>query len=65
MDWILYAIIGTFVAWEAVAHYAFHNRSAHTLSNRIAWLEKRGGWPVRIVVAVAIVALGAHLQGAF
>lgn len=65
LDAILYAIVAAFVAWEFVAHFTFHNRGAHTLSNRIAWLERRGGWPVRALVAAAVLALGLHLQGAF
>jgi hypothetical protein len=65
LDPILYAIIALFVAWEAAAHYAFHNQQAHTLSNRIAWLERHGGWPVRAGVGLAVVVLGLHLEGAF
>ena len=61
-DIALYAIILAFVIWEAIAHYVFHNQGAHTLSNRIAWLERKGGWPARVVVAGAIIALGVHLQ---
>ena len=65
IDAILYAIIAAFVAWEAVAHYVLHNDSGHTLSNRIIWLEGEGGWPVRVLVAAAVVVLGVHLEGAF
>lgn len=65
LDAVLYTIVAAFVVWEAVAHYAFHNARAHTLSNRIAWLEQRGGWPVRALVAAAVVTLGVHLEGAF
>jgi hypothetical protein len=65
LDAILYAIVAAFVAWEAVAHYALHNRSGHTLSNRITWLETRGGIPVRILVACVVAALGVHLEGGF
>lgn len=64
LDAILYAIIAAFVAWEAVAHFVLHNLSGHTLSNRIGALEhnKAWGWLVRIVVAVAVVVLGVHLE---
>jgi hypothetical protein len=65
LDTILYGIVAAFVAWEGVAHYGLHNRQAHTLSNRIMWLERHGGWPVRAVVAAVVVALGVHLEGAF
>lgn len=64
-DWILWCLISAFVAWEAVAHYALRNIEGHTLSNRIAWLETEGGWPVRVVVACACLALGVHLEGGF
>lgn len=66
LDWILYGIIGAFVAWEGTAHFALHNAQGHTLSNRIGWLEHRGPWwsqlVVRVVVAVAVVVLGLHLE---
>jgi hypothetical protein len=65
LDAILYAIIAVFVVWEVVAHFVLHNVQAHTLSNRIAWLERRGGWPVRVVVAAAVLVLGVHLEGGF
>jgi len=65
LDIILWAIVALFVVWEVVAHYVLHNVEGHTLSNRIAWLERRGGWPVRVVVACAVVALGVHLEGGF
>lgn len=65
LDSIMYGIIAVFVAWEGVAHFAFHNGSIHTLSNRIAWLETRGGWPVRVLVGCVVVALGVHLEGGF
>lgn len=68
-DWILYAIIAAFIAWEAVAHYLLGNRAGHTLSNRIAWLEDQGSasqqTAVRVVVAAAVAALGVHLEGGF
>lgn len=64
-DSILYGIVALFVAWEAVAHYVFHNVQGHTLSNRIAWLERHGGWPVRALVGAATAALGVHLLGGF
>lgn len=64
-DWILYAIIAAFLAWEGVAHWILHNRQGHTASNRIEAIEKKWGIPARIVVAAATVALGVHLQGAF
>lgn len=62
LDAILYAIIALFVAWEATAHYLLHNQTGHTLSNRVGWLEQHGGWPVRVTVGVAVVALGLHLE---
>jgi hypothetical protein len=65
LDTILYGLVALFVVWEVAAHYALHNTRGHTLSNRILWLETRGGWPVRAVVAAAVVALGVHLEGAF
>jgi hypothetical protein len=64
-DWILYGVVSVFVAWEGIAHYVLHNRDGHTLSNRITWLEGRGGWPVRVLVAAVVVALGVHLEGLF
>lgn len=64
-DWILYGIIGVFVAWEGIAHYVTNNTQAHTLSNRIKAAEAKGGIPVRILVAAAVIALGVHLEGAF
>ena len=65
LDTILYLIVAAFTAWELTAHYLLHNRQGHTLSNRIEWLEREGGWPVRALVAVAVLTLGIHLQGAF
>jgi hypothetical protein len=66
LDTILYSIVALFVAWEAAAHFVYHNGSTmHTLSNRIMWLETHGGWPVRVLVGCAVVALGVHLEGAF
>lgn len=64
-DFILYIIIALFVAWEGVAHYILHNKSGHTASNRILWIERRGGIGVRILVACVVIALGVHLQGVF
>lgn len=68
-DWILYVIVAAFLGWEGTSHYALHNQSGHTLSNRVKWLEHRGpGWAqlaVRALVAAACVALGVHLEGAF
>lgn len=65
-DFILYAIIAAFVAWEGVAHFVLHNVSGHTASNRIGWLEHRGPlWVqliVRIIVGAAVVLLGVHLE---
>lgn len=65
LDWILYLILTAFVVWEAVAHFLLRNVEGHTLSNRILWLETKGGWPVRAVVAAGVVVLGIHLEGAF
>lgn len=65
LDAILYGIIAAFIAWEAAAHFAFHNRTGHTLSNRIRLLERDYGWPMRALVAAAVVALGVHLEGGF
>lgn len=64
-DWILYTIIALFVAWEAIAHFIVRNTTAHTLSNRILDLEHKHGLWVRILVAMAVTALGVHLEGAF
>jgi hypothetical protein len=64
-DLVLYAIIALFVAWELVAHFVYKNVFGHTLSNRILWLEERGGVPVRILIAGLVLALGIHLQGVF
>lgn len=64
-DVILYTIIAAFVAWEGIAHYVLHNKTGHTASNRILWIEKRGGIPVRILIAASVIALGVHLEGAF
>ena len=65
LDAILYSIMALFIAWEAVAHFVLHNVRGHTLSNRIAWLERKGGWPVRLLVGLAMVVLGVHLEGVF
>jgi hypothetical protein len=65
LDPILYTIIAAFIGWEATAHYALHNQQGHTASNRILTLEKRFGWPVRVLVALATIALGVHLEGGF
>lgn len=60
MDLILWAIVAAFIAWELYAHFVARNRSAHTLSNRIHWLERRHGW-TRVPVAIACVLLLTHL----
>lgn len=60
MDWILWAIVGAFLVWEAYAHFVARNRGAHTLSNRIWALEQR--WPkMRVVTVLVLVALVLHL----
>lgn len=65
LDSILYSIVAAFIAWEGVAHFALHNKSGHTLSNRILAAETRWGIPIRVLVACACAALGVHLQGVF
>lgn len=65
LDAILYSIIALFIIWETIAHFAYHNVRMHTLSNRIAWLESHGGWPVRALVGLVMLALGLHIEGAF
>lgn len=65
LDIILYVIILAFVVWECLAHWVFRNKSGHTLSNRVEWLEREGGWPVRALVIAALIALGVHWQGVF
>lgn len=62
---ILYAIIGAFVVWEAIAHFVWHNGpDGSTLSSLIGHLEanKTFGWIVRIAVAAAVILLGVHLE---
>jgi len=60
MDWILVAIILAFVAWELYAYFVARNRSAHTLSNRIWWLQKRHP-KLRVVTVLVLVVLLLHL----
>ena len=66
LDTILYLEILAFIAWEAVAHFVLHNRTGHTLSNRIGWLEHLGPTYeqviTRIAVAASVIFLGVHLE---
>lgn len=62
---ILILPIGTFLLYEGAAHFLFHNRKAETLSHLILRFEKRFGWPVRLLVALAVLALALHLEGLF
>lgn len=60
MDIILWVICGAFGAWEAYAHFIAKNKSAHTLSNRIWWLQKK--YPkTRALTAVVLLTLALHL----
>lgn len=65
LTWILMAIIAAFIAYEAVAHFVRHNVGMETLSRIILNAERRWGWPVRVLVAAAVIVLGIHLEGAF
>ena len=60
MDIILWVIVAAFIIWEFYAHVIAKNRKAHTLSNRIWWLEQR--YPkTRALVALACLLLALHL----
>lgn len=60
MDILLWFLVASFVLWEMFAHFVMRNREAHTLSNRIWWLEKR--YPkTRVVVGLACLVLLLHL----
>lgn len=60
MDIILWLLVAAVVVWELFAHFVARNREAHTLSNRIWWMEKR--FPKsRGVVVVACLVLLTHL----
>ena len=60
IDIILWLIVGAFVLWEVYAHVIGRNKSAHTLSNRIWWLEQR--YPkTRVLTAVVLLVLALHL----
>lgn len=61
-DWILWALVVAFWAWEAVAHYVLHNVEGHTLSNRIRHYEKLTGWRGHVVVGVLMLLLFLHLE---
>lgn len=64
-DPILWVLLGLFWVWEIIAHFVLKNQSGHTLSNRIKAFEKLAGWPGRVLVWAALIALGVHLMGAF
>jgi hypothetical protein len=65
-DPVLWLIVAAFVIFEIVAHYTFHNSDGmETLSHEIAAFETKYGWPARLLVAAAVVALGVHLEGGF
>jgi hypothetical protein len=59
-DVILALIIVAFLVWEVTAHFVFHNRGIHTLSNRIVWLHRRHP-KVRVATAVVLLVLALHL----
>lgn len=60
MDIILWAICVLFIGWELFAHFIARNMYAHTLSNRIWWVEKR--YPkTRFAVVLACLVLLTHL----
>lgn len=61
MDVVLWLIVAAFLSWEGVAHFALHNRSGHTLSNRIWWFEKATGPVGYSLVSLSLVALFLHL----
>jgi hypothetical protein len=65
LTWILFVIVAAFIAYEAVAHFLWHNVGMETLSRIVLNAEQRWGWPVRVLVAAAVIALGVHLEGAF
>lgn len=59
----LYGLVVLFIGGDAFAHFTRY-RYGPTVSWTIKWAEHR--WPVlHIVLAVALLALGAHLEGAF
>jgi hypothetical protein len=56
----LWVICGMFVGWELFAHFVAKNKEEHTLSNRIAALERR--FPVfRAITAGVVTLLFFHL----
>lgn len=57
----LWAIVALFWTWEVVAHFVFHNKGMHTLSNRIWHFEAAHGLKARAAVGAAILALFLHL----
>lgn len=65
-DPVLWIIVAAFVAFEAIAHFVYHNSDGvGTASHEIEAIEKKYGWPARALVAAAVVALGVHLEGGF
>lgn len=63
-DPVLLVLLILFVAFEVVAHFHFHNANGWmTLSNRIVAFEQHYGWPARVLVYAALVALAVHLYG--
>jgi hypothetical protein len=66
LNFILLAIVILFFAWELSVFFlvkikTFSWRDPHTFS-RIIWkLENRFGWPVRLIVGVAMAVLFSHL----
>lgn len=65
MTWILYLIVAVFVVYEAVAHFIYHNGKLETLSHLILLFEEKHGLKARILVAIVVLLLGVHLEGAF
>ncbi len=59
-DILLWLLVGLFIVWEFYAHFIGKNKTAHTLSNRIWYLEQK--YPkTRVLVAVACLVLCLHL----
>lgn len=57
----LWVLVVLFWVWEVIAHFVFHNKDMHTLSNRIWRFEMRYGLKARILIALGVVALFLHL----
>lgn len=57
--------IAVFLAYEATAHWLFHNQGMETASHLILRMQKRFGWPIRVLVALLTLTLTLHLEGLF